>query len=1130
MGKEADIRAIIVEEIEKDLVGPRGGLDEILPSREEPTKSYLAGILFPKQTPIDREDDEHNDTSMGGEGDDSSNDTYNLNVGLKPASFGLTCTISGKIQDVLAQIDYGVYAITDEKTEKRTRKIFQRTHFSELHTIPLKETKSTSIPLESHAEFLLKYSIKKFYNDFILSIFVVNDAEQKNQSFAQTEMCIFQPKITLTATNKSDKIFIDNKTELNLPNQNDPDSMLFDLLFNSKKNFAIGHGCSVEWDEKDILDNTVSKIQTTFIPKYTIPKIKPRELELDGLYMEKLYQVKDFTEYKKLLEPIASEYEHWIKELESTIPSIQKSFQLTAKNQIEECNNALNRIRKGIEIVSTDKTAGEAFSFANRAMLLQQSYGDWAQKNRKNGKVQGYEPEKYFGKWRLFQLAFILLNIESITNPKSDDRNYADLLWFTTGGGKTEAYLGIITFTLAHRRLRNTSTDYRRYGTAVIMRYTLRLLTLQQFHRAASVMCACEFIRRKNPEKWGDEPFLVGLWVGSNTTPNSLQGINGAEDAIAKAKRGSIPREHNPIQIISCPWCGAKIDAYNYKIDGKIKQCRIYCSNQSCEFSGRSKEEDSNLPVVLVDEDVYKRCPSLIIGTVDKFAQMSWKWETGAIFGRVNKYCQKHGFVINELANDCGNHQNAESFLFEKFGPPQLEPPELIIQDELHLISGPLGTLTGLYETAIDLLCTNQDGIRPKIIASTATTRRAPEQILGLFNRDVSKIFPPQGFAFGQSFFAEEVSLDKDPGKTYLGVCSTAKSGLTILGRLSAAILRKARSLRENMDTNHYSYDELDTYYTLVSYFNSIRELGGANKMYDDSVPGFIQRIYSNFEVSPQEIDDEGNLKKVWKNDPLEKKELTSRVDSGEIPKILQDLDSKLTATVDPVDLLLCTNMLSVGVDISRLGVMIINGQPKNHSEYIQASGRIGRTSPGLIITSYNYLKPRDLSHYENFIYYHSTFHKNVEAVSLTPFASRARDKALFGVIVALVRLLENRLAKNPDAKKFDKNLVYVKDIIQKIRDNIALRVDSIDSSEKEGTLQDFDDLIKEWDAWATNKSKTIVYKKNPNEKARVQENIYYLLGSIESAPEGIIKVPNSLRDAEQSAKLWYLSDTTGES
>ena len=1145
------VRNTVTRWIIDDVVGPRNGPEEELPKSENPTQSYLSGILFSKMSGTDLEEDEQEQIEVeGGESDDPHEERVSTMANLRQSSFGLTCTVPNNITRISIKIEYGTYNLVpkiakgDETTnEMRTAEdvtedenvqvaagsrrkpmVYRRTPHSETHEIELNGfTSQGDILLDTNEKFALRYYTKEYERGRSLSVFVVNNHIWDGNNKDEFKRCMFQPKIVLSAHDGS-KIFMDNKVrgEQNSDRTDEStrrDSALFELLFRKKRNFATGHGCAVQWEDNPEGD-MVSSLETTFVPKHRVPKIRPREMDVTGLDMDVLFRVTDMAEYSKLLSPVTDQYETWItEELEANVKTLTSEFQGAAVAQIRECREALGRMRRGIEIISTNKEAAEAFAFANGAMYLQMSYGRWARENVKKGRVDGPKPKEYGGKWRPFQIAFFLMNIESITDPHSEDRGAADLLWFATGGGKTEAYLGIIAFTVAHRRLRH-NVKHMKYGTAVMMRYTLRLLTLQQFHRAATLMCGCEYIRRKNPKKWGGEPFLVGLWVGSSTTPNTLGGEYGAKEAISNAKRGNPPREHNPLQIVSCPWCGSKINAYCYEVSGTPQQCRAYCPNKTCTFSKTGKGE-TNLPVLVVDEDVYKRCPSLVIGTVDKFAQMARKWETRAIFGRVNKYCQKHGFVTEELAGYCSRHAGYKSYMFSDFGPPQLEPPELIIQDELHLIAGPLGTLTGHYETAVDILCTNADGTRPKIIASTATTRGAPGQIRNLFNRSTSRIFPPQGIDFGQSFFAEEVSLDEDPGKVYVGVCTTARSRLTILGRISAAILRCVRSIKEGIGQNGATYEAIDPYYTLTSYFNTLRELGGASRMYDDTVPRYIQRLFNNFETQNEEDD-------KYRNQHLEKVELTSRIDSNEIPGILASLERRLDDGVNAEDLLLCTNMLSVGVDISRLGVMIVNGQPKNHSEYIQATGRIGRESPGLIVTSYNPLKPRDLSHYENFGYYHSTLHKNVEPVNLTPFASRARDRALFGIMVSLLRLSEKKLAENDAARWFDKDVKIVSRTLNMIRKELADRVGSIDPTEQSAALAEMDRWIDKWHGWASDMD-GLKYKDNQHEKAERQEESRHLLKSTFYSDEnGLVAVPDSLRDAEESIRIAYLDDSPG--
>jgi hypothetical protein len=1125
------VRDHLIQEIEKSVVGPYFGDNEVLPNRISPTGTYWSGVLYPKETPIQNEEKE--DDRSTSRGDETESEQIIPNIGLKPSSFGLTCAVKSDCKEIQVKINYGLYEKIDNVKSKRKSYQYQRNPFSVVKTIKIGDNEENTIFVDNERTLLLKYYIRKQNNSLIVTVFLLNENISHADEFKNIyRKCFFQPKIKLLSKN-DEEIFIDSSDQINKKSDNE-DEMLLQLLFNSKKNFAVGHGCAVKWDVLE-QSNARSWLETTFLPQYEVPVIEPFDMNFEGLFMEKLFKVEKFSEYKDLLEPIANTYEKWINSLDEKMKEVPKGFEKTAGNQKRECENALSRIREGIKLVSENKIAGEAFAFTNHVMYLQRAHGQWALENSRDieGKIDGVVPKKeHFEniRWRLFQLAFVLLNIKSIIDPKSDDRNIADLLWFPTGGGKTEAYLGLIAFTLAHRRLRyGTDEDARKYGVTVIMRYTLRLLTLQQFQRAVLLMCACESKRRKDARKWGTEPFSVGLWVGANTTPNVHDGDYGSINAIYRVRDGKPPKEHNPIQLLSCPWCGAKLGGWEYHVSDKkeagIKQCRISCSNNKCMFS--SRKQDQGIPALVVDEDIYSRCPSLIIGTVDKFAQISWNEKTAMLFGKADKYCEKHGFVISNFMESGCNHSKGNVDSWE-LPDGKLEPPELIVQDELHLISGPLGTLTGIYETAIDYLCTNDEGVSPKIIASTATTKKSREQILGLFNRENSKIFPPQGFKFGDSFFAKEIPLTEKRGKMYLGVCATSRSGITVQAKIASSVLRKIRYLKENLELENLELTDLDEFYTLVAYFNSMKELGNASKMYDDSVPGFIDTIHRKFERNEDDIETTKN--RDHKNEILKIKELTSRKRADDIPQILQALEVPINSVnPKPTDALLCTNMLSVGVDVSRLGVMIINGQPKNHAEYIQASGRVGRGFPGLIVTNYSFLKPRDLSHYENFNLYHSTFHMNVEPVSLTPFSPRSRDRALFGIMVAMIRMMEKRLARNSDAQSFDyENQKWIKEKIALIKMQIQKRVEGIDKSELEETMKEFDANIKNWYS-NTKDSIPLYYKKIQHPKAKTFENRKYLMSSDYTGEEFPIFVPNSLRDAESGVNLFYMDENLGK-
>ena len=1169
------VRDMLIDELRSDIVGPRGGLEEELPSSESPLRGYLSGVLFPQRSQPDedagdagfgtRAGDDADGEGGADDGPDSGPDTGGSATGsANPSSFGLTCTVLPGTEKIIATVDYGTYAdaragddVDSGEGKKRAASRFRRTPHTERLEVMVGGGRSGSISLADRPEFVLRYaaSSSRDGSGMTLRIFLVNTLVHRGAQLPAVSACMFQPRIKLSSHDGTSRVFIAGRTAPRSDDMRDPDLALFEMLFRGKLHMATGRCCAVEWNEDEAsAHGGVRSLSTTFVPRYDVPHIGPRGSDAGYLDMEALAGA-SMHEYHALLSPLADEYEAWIRsELESHSGSLPDEYREAAARQVAECRSALDRIRAGIRTVSTDAHAAAAFAFANNAMRLQMLHSRWAEQARKAGRTAGYEPpppETPF-RWHLFQLAFFLLNVESIVRPDSPDRSVADLLWFPTGGGKTEAYFGLIAFTIAHRRIRRSGPNHR-YGTAVIMRYTLRLLTLQQFHRASALMCACEVLRRGDEAKWGDEPFLVGLWVGYTTTPNTLAAAKGA---LARARAGTTPRKENPMQIISCPWCGTRITARDYSVSGRPSQCRIFCPRPTCDFSKGTDGSGSGIPALVVDEDIYRRCPSLVIGTVDKFAQVTWKGRAGSLFGIVDKYCEKHGFTLAALDRDvCGEHADARSFSLGRYDPSCLDPPELIIQDELHLISGPLGTLTGIYETAVDALCTSAAGIAPKIVASTATAKQASAQIRSLFDRAESRVFPPQGFEFGESFFARRVPLSEGPGKAYVGVCVTSRSGPTVLGRVSAAVLRKVRSLDEKAaaaaaaaaeteaggpEPLHpapcdrakvHAPADIDPYYTLVSYFNTIRDLGGADKMYDDTVPRLIQRIYTNFERGGG-----GSPARKGRDDRkdglLIKQELTSRIDSAAIPGILDELEARSdggAGAKKAVDVLLCTNMLSVGVDIQRLGAMIVNGQPKNHSEYIQATGRIGRASPGLIITNLNFFKPRDLSHYEDFCYYHSTLHKNVEPITVTPFSPRSRDRALLGVLVAMVRHMDPRLAPDGGAGRFDMNAGYVAAILDRVRSAISSRVGRIDGSEADRTMKDLGERIRFWHDTATGKSGGglgLEYSRPRNPKARKKENINYLMRSTgEDEQLGLKEAPNSLRDAEVPVNVWYASD-----
>ncbi|MBF0155506.1 MAG: helicase, partial [Magnetococcales bacterium] len=714
-------------------------------------------------------------------------------------------------------------------------------------------------------------------------------------------------------------------------------------------------------------------------------RVAPADLPDILLDMDLLAQLSD-AEVATALKPLVDQYRHWISIQRTACATLNERHQETAQQLLVNAELAAQRIADGIDLLSQDADALFAFRLANRCMAI-------IGRRREAQRIGGNPASVPSPRWRPFQLAYLLMTLRGMAEPLHNDRDVVDLLFFPTGGGKTEAYLGLAAFTLVLRRLRHPGI--RSAGVSVLMRYTLRLLTLDQLGRAAALICALELERLHQPEKLGTWPFEIGLWVGSAATPNRMgsRGYDGpgADNTAYKRLKNfkrSPKNNTTPIPIETCPWCGTRFEPDSFRLTPNIvhpRNLEIWCQNHKCDFSS-----ERALPIVTVDEPIYRRLPAFLIATVDKFASLPWTGQTGALFGRVERYDEKDGFY--------GPMEAAS-------GRPlggRLPPPDLIIQDELHLISGPLGTIAGLYETAIDALASwqiEERVVRPKVIASTATVRRADRQIRALFARSQVAVFPPPGPNIRDSFFAVTEQTNQTPARRYVGVAAQGRSLKVILLRCTLAILSAAQTQWQRGVGNKTANNPADPYMTLLGYFNSLRELGGSRRIIEDEVRTRLGGYEKRRRLEP----DDDCFKS--RNIHYEVLELTSRVTTAGVSEAKRRLSLTFTDK-DRVDVAFATNMISVGLDITRLGLMMVLGQPKTSAEYIQSTSRVGRDPgrPGLVITLLNLHKARDRSHYERFGIYHAGFYRAVEATSVTPFSPRALDRALPGALVALCR------------------------------------------------------------------------------------------------------------------------------
>lgn len=631
-------------------------------------------------------------------------------------------------------------------------------------------------------------------------------------------------------------------------------------------------------------------------------------------------------------------------------------------------------------------------------------------------------------------------------------RDVVDLLWFPTGGGKTEAYLGVSAFVIFYRRI---SQKLISDGVTIIMRYTLRLLTIQQFERAAALVCSCEHLRKQNNISGGE--ISIGLWIGSTMTPNHINGYGGAREILKDLKENpnKILNESNPVQITVCPWCGTSIDLDGYEIF-KNKGLVIRCNNNpACEFHNA-------LPIYVVDDDIYNNRPTILLSTIDKFARLAWQIESKSIFGD--------------------------------------KPPELIIQDELHLISGPLGSLAGIYEVGVEYLCC-ANGKYPKVIASTATVKNAIEQIKNIYNKETFQ-FPPSGLNFDDSFFAVLADDKERPARTYIGLCETGGT----LSDLTIRVYANLMFLKALFIKQQKPEDLIDQFSTIVGYFNAIRDLGGTDNIISDRVYSYIKTLINiKFKSYANNVSLTLSDIKTRLHD-----ELTSRKNAKEIKETLTNLSIKYTDN-GYYSYVLASNMLSVGIDIDRLGLMTVYNQPKSNSEYIQATSRVGRKNPGLVLVMYNGSRTRDKSHYEQFGFYHKAFYQYVEATSVTPFSARAIEKALHCVFIIMLRLTEPNLGANEYARNFRANDESVKKAMSFILD----RVKNIHKYNYDMAYNWLCSIATEWERMALENPDTLVYNATSNGN-------YSLL--ISGEQEEYYEFPptlNSLRNVEPSSNVF---------
>jgi hypothetical protein len=1028
-------RDLLVDYVRRHLFGPLRGDNEVL--SEAPSYLYSTGVLFPQGSSADGVIAEEIDDAGGGGDSEPVDDAVALANQMLPSSVAISFFVLGT-----DAIEVAVSAASYDEAGSGAMRTWTRVPLAEpsagRQALRLSASLTSSPVLDGRAQIRSRW--RSTGGGWLVTVALVNSSTATRPSIHDSSDCLFQVSLSCSPVDGA----IAEYPSVERQNLVGEEAEL-ELVYQYARTFAIGHGCAAEWDADG---SHATSVRTSHLPLVDVPPLVVTADDDPVLRLLRLASLSP-SDLRDELSAFVDRYEDWLQQLRAASAPTSLNLEAARTRILERIATAVGRMRHGIDRLQ-DPVVLRAFQLTQRVMLRQMrhsslTYGGTpnALKDAPNMPAEAsYDDTASHDDggpaWRRFQLAFILLCLPSVVNPDDDDRRTVDLVWASTGAGKTEAYLALASIGILHRRF--TRGD-RAGGTAVITRYTLRLLTSQQFERAARLVCAIESMRDSITDL-GDE-VSIGLWIGSDTPTSFSDAVERGDETLAD------DRPYNRFQLDRCPWCGTRIvptkkskrDEYGFEATND--SFAFHCPSPKCRFHQR-------LPVQVVDEALYSDPPTFLIGTVDKFARLAWVERAGAFFGNGTT-----------------------------------DPPSLIIQDELHLLAGPLGTTMGLYESAIEGLC-ELHGAAPKIVAATATIREASAQAIGLFGRPAT-LFPPSGVDARDSYFTQ---IDETAqGRGYLGVHSPGHTP-------STSFLRTCAVLAQATTDIVMTPEEHDAYWTLVAYHNSLRELGKTVTFARDDIPAWIHVVAAD-PNRPRQLPDDAVL------------ELTSNISSAQIPAILARLEIPAT-NPEAVGFVAATNMFSVGVDVGRLGLMVINGQPKTTSEYIQASSRVGRRNvPGLVVAHYSSTKPRDRSHYEQFVPYHRSLYRWVEPTSVTPFSLPSRNRALHAAFVVLVRH-GTRFGANDKAHEFDPGDPEIRRCV----DLLVETAGRADPDEKQATADHLERIADDWVDLITvarNARKTLHYQ--------AKKPVHSLLGTF-GDDWGSWPTLNSMRNVDRSSRL----------
>jgi hypothetical protein len=1072
-------RQQLVRHIHEQLTGKNNELPDDKLIGENPLDRFVTGFLFPVFEAEDGIDDDQSESDeISGDEDDSTQAATitKRKRYIPPSSVGFSFFISGnaiKLRVFYNAICYhkedksagGQYIISAWERVKLTDDSGEEVIFT-----PNGQKHYQVFKVDDEAKARIEILWRLYAGGYIVTVTLLNTQQIQNiddpKSFVkeQNENVLFNVELSCIIESGDLNIYPSKDKALLSDEEKE-----IELRYKDQHVYAVGHGAAANWKKNS---EGKREIYADFMPMVEVPQVTANTAGKNSQALSFKFLSNESRETViHQLDAFILVYADWIEQQKKQATIEPAEDQETAGNVVAKQQTALHRMQQGIQLLARDDTIWLAFTTMNQAMLMQ-----W-----KVGKPDARDDD--FA-WRPFQLAFILMTLESSINSDSDYRDTVDLIWFPTGGGKTEAYLGLMAFLFLYRRLKYPASSG---GTVAIMRYTLRLLTTQQFLRANKVIFALELIRREHPDLYGEDTFTSGLWVGGASSPNTCF---QATEVFEK-------EQYSKLVLTHCPWCNSQFQKENYL--AQEDSFDFICTHKDCDFG---QSDNHILPCNVVDESLYHSPPTLLLATVDKFARLAWEERAGVFFG------------------EKGN-----------------KPPELIIQDELHLISSALGSIVGLYEAGIDAALAAR-GMRSKYIASTATIKHASKQVKSLFAREM-QIFPPSGLRFDDSYFAKTVPLDQKPGRLYVGYLAPLLSRQNCMAPLAASLLAAPVHL--------FAHDQefMDKWWTQIVYHGSLKGVNNSRTLYQNQIETRLNRLIAGYlkqEIEAfrpgftrdRKLENLADFQKII--DPeinnivdcylpvreLNVKALTSHQTAEENAGILTCLVEEKHEP-HAIDVALATNMISVGLDVSRLALMIINGQPLTTAEYIQASSRVGRgDTPGVVYVNFYKTQARSLSHYENFGSYHDAFYRYVEPSSLTPFTYQARQRALHAALVIAIRHSRTGLLNNASAEQFDDQCDAIKMVVRELKIRCKKAIDNI--QEQQSTDQHIDALINQWQQhvdYCNQQRTNLVYYSNDRGEAN-------LLCDFDE-DNGLWKTLNSMRNVENTALMKLLAGVKAE-